>query len=99
MFDSEPTNTILLIFAALLYGAVASGCVLRTLFEGFAVRAPWDAWRVLGLILCFIWPILLLAPLAQLWRGSRKPGTEPRGLGSLRGGPDRAEDDRVRSKG
>ncbi|WP_137158336.1 hypothetical protein [Rhizobium sp. FKL33] len=72
MIANEPAQMILIILAALAYGAVASGCVLKTLFEGYAARAQWDVWRILGLAVCFIWPLLFLAPLMQLvFRGKR----------------------------
>ncbi|MBB1248432.1 hypothetical protein [Rhizobium sp. G21] len=88
MADYEPVQTILLIFAAVVYGAIATGCVIRTLFEGYATRASWDIWRVCGLILCFAWPILIVAslapsafrrrPLRETPRPSRLPRTDIR---------------------
>jgi hypothetical protein len=92
---TEPVVTILFILAALVYGAFASAFVIRTLFEGFAARAPWDAWRVLGLSLCLVWPIFLLAPLAQMLIGRKPPAKRVRAERPLR----QDGDDRARSNG
>lgn len=73
MMNSEPAQTILVVLAALAYGAVASGCVVRTLFEGYAARAGWDVWRVMGLAVCFLWPLMLLAPLLSSASASDVP--------------------------
>jgi hypothetical protein len=97
--DNEPAQTILVILAALAYGAVASGCVIRTLFEGYAARARWDAWRVLGLVACFVWPILFLAPLAQILTGSSAASKPARRIHSARRDLDRTTSERVSSNG
>lgn len=99
MLDNEPAQTILVILAALAYAAVASGCVIRTLFEGYATRAPWDAWRVLGLLICFVWPLLFLAPLAHFAIGGKPRERVERPHFVARQDLGRKGGDRLRSNG
>jgi hypothetical protein len=99
MVNYDPVQTILLVFAVVAYGAIATGCVLRTLFEGYATRASWDVWRVLGLLACFVWPILIIASLAP-WAIRRKaPQETPRPSRLPRTEIRRADSERIRTNG
>lgn len=45
---------------AIAYGAVACACVLATVIEGCRNRERFDLMRLAGLLLCLLWPFLLL---------------------------------------
>jgi Ca2+/Na+ antiporter len=46
--------------AAIAYFVVAAVFFVMTYFEGWSRRDGWDAYRVLGLVLCTVWPLLVL---------------------------------------
>jgi len=46
--------------AALAYLVVAVGFFVMTYLEGWTRRDGWDAYRILGLALCAVWPLLVL---------------------------------------
>ena len=48
-----------------VYCLVAIAFLVLTYFEGWKRRGGWDAYRVLGLVLCAAWPLLVLYVLTS----------------------------------
>lgn len=49
-------------------GLVLALCM--TYIEGQRKQSGWDAFRILGLVLCFVWPAVLVCIMATIGLGS-----------------------------
>lgn len=64
---------MVLSIAAIAYFVVAAVFFVITYFEGWSRRDGWDAYRVLGLVLCTLWPLLVLYIFLDVQTARRTP--------------------------
>jgi ribose/xylose/arabinose/galactoside ABC-type transport system permease subunit len=57
--------------ALLLYAMVAALFLGQTLTEGARKRLPWNGYRVLGVALSLVWPVVLAITVVLALRESR----------------------------
>ena len=57
--------------ALFLYAIVAALFLARTLGEGTRKRLPWNGYRVLGIALSLVWPIVLAITVVLALRETR----------------------------
>ena len=62
-----------LVHIALLmaYGLIVMLCLLETMLEIIRSGAPWDRWKVLGVALSIVWPVLILVFILSHFFGRR----------------------------
>lgn len=61
----------LTVLAVLGYAGVTLGCMAFTFAEGQLEGRGWDGWRMAGLMLCLLWPAIVLVFAATQFAGRR----------------------------
>ena len=62
----------MIVFAWCVYGIVALVFLIETFAEGEKAEAPWDGWRIGGLLLSLVWPVYAVAVLGTVVFSRRK---------------------------